>query len=109
MKRNNDDWELIREEIEIEADAQRIERRMYENQVFLNLFPKRWHGKNPKYRNAGNWHSCPCFLVVCSLSSNFKIITNPDRDHPGPLRRTFLTSTVFDIDLLQSTVFNLIK
>lgn len=45
MKRNNDDWELIREEMEIEAGAQRIERRMYENQVFLNLFPKRWHGK----------------------------------------------------------------
>ncbi len=37
---NNDDWDLIREEMEAEALARRIERRTYQNQLFLNLFPK---------------------------------------------------------------------
>lgn len=45
MALNNDDWELIRDEMEIDAGAKRIERRMYRNQLFLNLFPKHWQGK----------------------------------------------------------------
>ena len=46
MAQNNEkDWELIRQEMEIEAGARRIERRTYRNQVFLNLFPKRMRNK----------------------------------------------------------------
>ena len=48
-RNNNDDWELIREEMEIEANARRFERRMSAfnalNNAFLNCFPKEKRSK----------------------------------------------------------------
>lgn len=41
----NTDWEVIEEEMEIEANARQFARRMEWNQAFLNLFPKHMRDK----------------------------------------------------------------